>query len=332
MSYITGERCALRSASAWIGLDAATPPPDDGRIASNFKNGEIQMKDELRRTYSRRDFVRVSAAAGAAIGLQSALLSDVFGAPEKAAPKKTGNDPYGGFRMGVQSYSFRHFPFPEAVERTKKLGLKYIELFPGHVDHTKVDGKDAKKLMEDAGVIPDSYGVVGFSKDEAASRKIFEFAKMLGLKSISADPTTDSFDSLDKLVAEYKIPIAIHNHGPNHKWGKPEVILAAIKDHHPLIGICNDTGHYLRANVDPVEATKILKGRVFGFHIKDFIDEKQEAPAGDARLKIAPLLKEARAQKFNGPCSLEYELSEDNPDAGMAKGLENFRKAVASLG
>jgi inosose dehydratase len=137
---------------------------------------------------------------------------------------------------------------------------------------------------------------------------------------------------LDKLVEEYKIPIAIHNHGPAHKWGKPEVILEAVKDHHALIGLCCDCGHFLRADVDPVHAIKVLKGRVFGFHIKDFSDEKTEASAGDARLNIVELLKEARAQKFDGSFSLEYELEPKNPIPGMAKGLENVRKAVASLG
>src|SRR5947209_5479949 len=70
--------------------------------------------------------------------------------------------------------------------------------------------------------------------------------------TFSADPEPDSFDVLDKLVAEYRIAIAIHPHGPVgpnrlHRWYSAEVIMAAVKDHHPLIGSCLDTGHLIRA-------------------------------------------------------------------------------------
>lgn len=273
---------------------------------------------------SRRDFIKLGGAALAGATLPS------IGLAEKAK-----DDPYGGFRMGVQTYSLRGFPdFAVAVKKIQAMGLHYCELYPGHVSHEgpmKMKLAESKKLMADAGIQPDAYGVVAFKKDEAAARAVFDFAKDLGLRSISADPSMDSFDTLDKLVEEYKIPIAIHNHGPKHHWGKPEAILAAVKDHHALIGLCCDTGHFLRADVDPVHAIKVLKGRVFGFHIKDFADEKTEASAGDARLKIAELLAEARAQKFDGACSLEYELNPEDPIAGMEKGLANFRKAVASL-
>lgn len=275
------------------------------------------------RAFSRRDALRLGASA--ALGAAFAPLAL---AGDKAA------DPYGGFRMGVQTYSLRAFGFPDAVKKIQAMGLHYCELFPGHVSHEgpgRMKLAESKKLLADAGIQPDSYGVTGFSKDEAAARRVFDFAKELGLRAISADPANDSFDLLDKLVEEYKIPIAIHNHGPRSKWETPEKILAAVKDHHPLIGLCCDTGHFLRSDIDPVHAIKVMKGRVFGFHIKDFKTAEEEASAGDARLNIAALLAEARAQKFDGPCSLEYELNEKDPIAGMEKGLANFKKAVASL-
>ena len=57
-------------------------------------------------------------------------------------------------------------------------------------------------------------GVNPFSKNHEANRKLFEFAKQVGMRNITADPSEDAFESLDKLVAEYDIRIAIHNHGP----------------------------------------------------------------------------------------------------------------------
>lgn len=272
---------------------------------------------------SRRDFLAISAAAA------GAALS---GAPRLALADD--GDPYGGFRMGLQTYSLRGFSFADAIAKVQELGLHHVELFSGHLGHQKpynTDVEAGRKLLADHGVVADAYGVSPFSKDEAANRRIFEFGKAMGLRVLTADPAEDSFDVLDKLVEEYGIAIGIHNHGPHHKWGKPEVILAAVKDHHPKIGLCADTGHFLRAGVDPVEAIRILKGRVFAFHVKDFVDEKTEMVAGDGKLDLVALFREARAQKFDGPCSLEYELTPDAPMDGLRKGLENVKKAIASI-
>ena len=111
------------------------------------------------------------------------------------------------------------------------------------------------------------------TKDRDANRRVFDFGKQLGVKMLSADPTPDSFDVLDKLVEEYKIAIGIHPHGPVgeggkklHHWYSAEVILKAVKDHNPLIGACLDTGHLIRAaqlgkKLDPAEQIR-GEGRV----------------------------------------------------------------------
>ncbi len=272
---------------------------------------------------TRRSFLKAAGASFAAVGMGA------FGTRATADA-----DAYGGLRMGLQSYSLRHFSFEEAMDKVAELGLGYVELYPGHLDHDKVSEtalSEAIKRMEGLGIVPDAYGVNGFNEDEAAARKIFDFAKRLGLRSISADPTPTSFDMLDKLVDEYQIPIAIHNHGPRHHWGKPEVILEAVKDHSQLIGLCADTGHFLRADVDPVEAVKLLRGRVYGLHIKDFISEREEVIAGDGKLDLKALIAEVLAQDFDGACSIEFELSPEDPMAGIRAGLSNVREAVAGL-
>ncbi len=278
----------------------------------------------MRSTPTRREFL-VSTACISAVGL------GILGTPRTAA---AADNPYGKLRMGLQSYTLRSFKFEEALKKINELGLHHVELFPGHLDHAKASKAevfDAKKRMADLGITPDAYGVTGFDTDEAAARKVFDFAKELGLRSISADPKENSFDMLDKLVEEYKIPIAIHNHGPHHHWGKPEVILAAVKDHHKLIGLCADTGHFLRADVDPVAAVKLLKGRVFGLHVKDFVSEEKEVIAGDGKLDMYALFKEMYAQNFEGACSVEFELNPEDPMAGVRKGLSNAQEAVARL-
>src|SRR5262245_23081618 len=197
-------------------------------------------------TYYRRDFLRTSAAA--AVGLAAARLL-----PADEKKEGPGGD-FGGFTVGIQTYTFRKFPLEQMLKRTQEIGLKYCEFYNGHVPLNATAERIAavKKLCGEYGVTPIAFGVEGFSKDHDANMRKFEFARALGVKHLSADPDPDSFDSLDKLVDEYKISIAIHPHGPvgnnkMHRWPSAEFIMNVVKDHHPLIGTCLDTGHLIRS-------------------------------------------------------------------------------------
>ncbi|MFT5328663.1 MAG: inosose dehydratase, partial [Planctomycetaceae bacterium] len=188
---------------------------------------------------SRRQFLATSAAGAATLaGISSASAADA--------------DSYGGFKMGVQSYSLRGFDAVTALKHTKTLGLKYWEAYPKHVPMGTLPDHVAKqrKMLADAGVQLVAYGVLGFDGNETKAREAFDFAKAMGIVSLSANPNKDkkTFDLLDKLCEEYKVAIAIHNHGPNAKYDKISDTVDIVKDRHPLIGGCVDTGHYLRSD------------------------------------------------------------------------------------
>ncbi len=110
-----------------------------------------------------------------------------------------------------------------------------------------------------------------FDANESEARKKFDFAKAMGLIAFSANPRKDksTFDLLDKLVAEYDVAIAIHNHGPDARYSKISDVADVVKGRHPKIGACVDTGHYLRSDEDPVEALERFKDRLYGVHLKD---------------------------------------------------------------
>src|SRR5262245_17281851 len=180
---------------------------------------------------TRREFLAASAAATAAF----------------ARGDEPSGSPYGSWTVGAQSYSFREFDLERALQQYKELGLRYAEFFNKHVkpESTPEQVAAVKKLCGEYGVTPIAFGVHTFTRDHAKSKRVFEVANMMGIKYLSADPDPDSFDSLDKLCQEFKIAIAIHPHGPTgrgqtqmHRWYSAEVILPAVKDHHPLIGTC----------------------------------------------------------------------------------------------
>jgi sugar phosphate isomerase/epimerase len=181
----------------------------------------------------------------------------------------------------------------------------------------KMAGLDIKTL---------AHGVNGFSKNHDANRKIFEFAKKAGLKNISADPTEDSFDSLNKLVEEYGIRIAIHNHGPGARYSKVADVLNAINGNHTNIGACADLGHYIRSGEDPVKAIVLLEGRLYGVHLKDFAEPKGNAKGvilGKGQLDVEAVFKALRKVNFPPDCSLalEYEEKPENPIADIQECL-----------
>ncbi|MFO0849146.1 MAG: sugar phosphate isomerase/epimerase [Gemmataceae bacterium] len=264
-----------------------------------------------------------------------------------AGPRRSfAADPYGGLRVGVQSYSFRKFSLEQALKRTQELGLGYAEFYRGHVPTDSSPEKLAaiKALCKEYGVTPIAFGVESFTKDAAANKKLFDFAAGLGVKYLSADPTPDSFDSLDKLVDEYKIGIAIHPHGPSgkgrHRWYSAEVILAAVKDHHPLIGTCLDTGHLIRMAqlgqpLDPAQQIRVMGPRNFGLHLKDHDNKrKEDVPYGDPAgvLDVTGVLKALKEVKFDGYISIEYEAHPDDPSPDMRKCVAYLKDAVAKSG
>lgn len=278
----------------------------------------------------RRDFFLVSAAA---LGVASRLA---------AAPL----DPFGGFTVGIQSYSFRNFDLEQALKRTQDLGLKFAEFYSKHVPLTAGPEqlKGIKFLCKEYGITPIAFGVHPFTKNHDANKKAFDFGAALGIKCFSANPDPDSFDSLDKLCEEYKIAIGIHPHGPTGKgldrWYSAEVILKAVKDHHKLIGTCLDTGHLIRAaqlgeKLDPVQQVKLMGARNFGFHLKDHDNKrKTDVPFGDPTgvLDVLGVLKALKEVKFGGYISIEYEANPDDPSADIKKCVAHFQDAVKKLG
>jgi len=283
----------------------------------------------------RRHFLKTSAAA-----LSAATVPGLFAKEKKA-------DPFGGFILGLQSYTYREFDLETCLKRSKEMGLHYIELYQKHASLTATPEqiKAVLNLCKDYEVKPVCWGVQSFTKNHEANKKVFEFGKALGIMSFSANPDPDSFDSLDKLCEEYKIAIAIHPHGPVSKdkldrWYSAEIILAAVKDHNPLIGTCLDTGHLIRSaqapfnkKLVPEQQVRVMGARNFGMHLKDHDNElHHDVVFGKGVLNLAEVLKALREVKFKGHLSIEYEHNSKEPTADVAACVEVFKQTVKTLG
>jgi len=248
-------------------------------------------------SFSRRLFLKSAALGGAAAAL-GGWVEEVRGSPS----------PYGPFKMGVQTYTFRAFPLADALAKTKAVGLSYCEVWDGHMPVTDDPARLAayRAALKAAGVRALTYGVIDFGADREANRRRFQFARALGLGTLSANPSPEAFDSLDELVREFKINIAIHNHGPGNRYSKIQGVADALKGRDPRVGACVDAGHYLRSGEDPVEAVRRFGRRTYGVHLKDVKDDRfTELGKGD--LNLPALLTALKELHHGGVLSLEYE-------------------------
>ena len=249
----------------------------------------------------------------------------------------------GGFAIGCQAYTFNRFTVFEAIEKTAQTGGKVIEFYPGQKlskdepgvtwSHNASDEVVAKVLakLQEHKIKAVNYGVVG-GKDEAEWRKIFEFAKKLGLYGVTTEDDK-KLDIIEPLVKEFDIRVGIHDHprqpkNPNYKVWDPHYILEVCKDRDPRIGACADTGHWQTSGLNPVYCLRVLKGRVISSHMKDKTDygPGHDVPYGTGVGEIKRCLEELKKQGFQGNISVEYEYNWDNSVPDVTKCVDFVRE------
>lgn len=250
-----------------------------------------------------------------------------------------------GFAIGCQAYTFNRYSFFEAVDKTKEVGCRLIEAYPGQRlspdddrqfshDAPQEVWEKAKKKLDEAGVKLVAYGVVGLGKDEAANRKVFDFAKKMGILVITSEPPPDALDGIAKLAKEYGIPVAIHNHpkrpdDPNYKHWSPDFVLECSQGHEGLIGACADTGHWMRSEVKPVAALRKLQGNIISMHLKDLNKfgrgDEHDVPFGTGEVNMPAVLRTLSRQNFNGIMSIEYEHNWTTSVPEIAKCVQYLR-------
>jgi len=273
-----------------------------------------------------------------ALSLAAILLSAASASALNEIPNEYRTGP---FALGCQAYTFHKFTLFEAIEKTAAAGGRVIELFPGQ--KLKPDG-DAKfdhnaspeiiealeKKLAEHKIKAVNYGVVRLPNNEEECRKIFTFAKRLGLYAVTSEPDPAAMDVIEKLVKEFDIAMAIHNHpkkpnDPSYKYWDPEYIMSLVKHRDSRLGACADTGHFARSGIPVVKALKALEGRIISSHLKDirpFAPNGADAPYGTGESDVSGALHELKRQKIRGNISVEYEsnLSNNVGDVGQCIG------------
>ncbi len=270
---------------------------------------------------NRRHFVG-GAAALAAMGRVT------FG-----APAADGSD---DLKLGVASYSFRKFKREQAIEMTRKLNVQYINIKDFHLSmkDTAEEIAAGRKQFDDAGLIVLGGGNINLQKEDEL-RHAFDYAKAAGFPLIVCAPTKETMPAVEKLVKEYNIKAALHNHGPEDKhFPTPQSVLEVVKNMDPRIGCCIDIGHTVRAGIDVVQAIKLAGPRLLDMHVKDltdFTDRNSQVAVGDGKIPIPAIFRELKRMKYQGGVMLEYEINDTDPLPGMIKSFAYMRGVLAGL-
>lgn len=278
---------------------------------------------------SRRGLVQAGLAA--AVGLVES--------GEAAFAQGTGErrDSWHGLKVSVASYTLRKVPLDVCIKDIQRTGLKYVSIKDTHLpfNTTAPQRKEIAQRFKDAGITPLSCGNVGMKNDEASIRTAFEYARDIGLPTIVCAPPKEALPILDKMVKEFDIKIAIHNHGPEDKtFPSPNEVWDAVQPFDKRVGLCIDVGHCARAQVDPVEAIIKYRERLYDMHLKDITNTTPKgAPAevGRGVLNIRGMLASAIKIHYPYLLSFEYEKNDDDPLPGLMECVGYTRGVLHSL-
>jgi sugar phosphate isomerase/epimerase len=239
-------------------------------------------------------------------------------------------------QVAIQTWTLRNLNFDQVVDFAQRHGIKDLQLIPNHLDYKKESREQlaAKKArLEAAGLRAYTYGVAGTSLDKEENRKLFEFAKFMGMKLIVVEPGDFRiWDNLEELAKEYDIKVAVHNHGIKSLYGNPAIVRQVVLNRDPHLGVCMDVGWVTSGNFDAAQVYKEYKGRVFDIHLKDKKVQKtakgddvaNDTHVGEGDANYKGLFKALRESGYTGRLAIETD-SQDfarQPDEFVRKAKE----------
>jgi inosose dehydratase len=282
-------------------------------------------------TVDRRSFLKAGLVGSLAWGGAGSARNLI------AAVTKPERPLFDGLKLGMASYTFRKFSLDQAIDMSKQAGAVSISLKDVHLPYktTQAQREEARRKVEAAGLFLASGGVIAMKNNESEIRDSFQYAKEAGMPTIVCSPDIEALGIVEKMVKEYNIKIAIHNHGPgDKKYPSPFDVWRLVKDRDERMGLCIDVGHTVRIGVDPVEAIRQCGTRLYDFQMKDETEATangKPVPVGLGVIDIVGVLKGLKAMQYAYNVGLEYEEKENDPMPGVIESFGFMRGVLAAI-
>lgn len=306
------------------------------RLGSVTPQGQVRYHTIMSQSSypSRRSIIRAAAAISVVASIPFAGCAKES---TSASPEAPPSDPWHGLKAGIATYSFRKLPLDACIKGIQRVDLHYCSIKDAHLPlkSTTEQRKEVSEQFRNAGITPLSCGNITI-KNEAMARQAFEYARDIGVPTIVCAPDPSTLPMLDKMVKEFDIKLAIHNHGPEDPHFKsPTEVWEAIESVDPRIGLCIDVGHTFRAGEDPAEAMRKYKTRLYDCHFKDVSDPhgksaKAEVEVGRGVMNIPVMLTALLEIKYAGHLGFEHEKTPEDPIPGVAESV-GYTKGVLRM-
>ena len=242
-------------------------------------------------------------------------------------------------RLALQTWTMRKMNFEEMTDFASKMGFTDLQMWSstsgGHMDPLAPwdEIKRQKETLDRKGLKAYAFGVTRVTRNEEELRKVFEFARYMGMEMIITEPTEKrQLDLLEKFALVYDIKVAVHNHTIESPFGNPVTVKMLLEDRDSRIGVCLDAGWMTTTGLDVAEVYRDYGDRVFDIHLKDKLVHSREADhdytdvdigTGDANL--IGLFKAMKETGYSGRIAIETDQQLEDP-TDFVKGAVAFVK------
>ncbi len=237
-------------------------------------------------------------------------------------------------RLALASYSTSRLTVEQTIAICKRSAIRYITLKSAHLSlqSTREQRREMRARFADAGIEVVGCGVI-YLDDEQQARHAFQYVQDLGAKIAVVGVRASMVRPLEKVLRDFDLLAAIHNHGPGDDRGATSAleVWRWVQGADRKVGICMDVGHTFRCGHDPVLVAEKCAERLYDIHMKDLSAQDKAVPVGQGVIDIVRLLKTLVRLKYRYHVSLEYETDRDNPAAGIAESFGFQRGVLAAL-
>jgi len=233
-----------------------------------------------------------------------------------------------GWRLGLtpptSEIAAGSFTLFEAIDKTAELGLLYVggssRQTVSHEIPKNLDGqlnsdelRQVRLKLDAAGVRLLTYSVGPMPSDETGCRRVFDFARKMGIEALIAEPLPELLDTVERLCDEYDINLAIP--------GRVKNLSRNGGFAHEVLKICQGRSKRIGACVPPTaETVSMLRDRLI---ILQF--------ANDAG-KIGPLLEEIHRLDLKPTMfSIEYGSEKSGLMHAIIQSIDIFNKVSIQL-
>jgi type 1 glutamine amidotransferase/sugar phosphate isomerase/epimerase len=269
-----------------------------------------------------------STIAGPAPGSASGRMEDW-------AKLRTAAFPVLGWRVGIAADRFRNLTFFDAAGKADDLGLGNIQgsstqkvsaEIPKNLDYNLQAGELAgvRERLRALNVKMPAYFTATIGPDENSIRKLFEFAKALGVETIVASPAPESLPAIDILANQFEINVAIESLSLRNT-------LNGLAGRSKRIGVCADIGSWSEEGIKPLDGLALVKDRLIALNLRDrsaLGDKGRNVALGSGAAGLTEFIREMYRLDLKPTLITVDTTGASDVVADLSRSLEGLEKAL----